>query len=79
MQIQLSSAHQHEFAELCLDENPLITAYPSFDSAATAVIWHTKSKLQPHVESILITKGATFLSLLQFGKQKYFMVEKRCS
>lgn len=41
-----------------------------------SVIWHSKSKLQPHVESILIRNVAAFLSLLQFGIHKYFMVEK---
>lgn len=78
MQIQRSSAHQHEFAELCLlVENPVKTAYPSFHSAAMAVIWHSKSKLQLQVESILIRNVATFLSLLQFGIHKYFRVGKK--
>lgn len=44
-----------------------------------AVIWISKSKLQSHVESILIREVGTFLSLLQFGIHKYFIVEKKCT
>lgn len=49
---------------------PLLILQPS------AVIWISKSKLQCHVESILIRKVAAFLSLLQFGIHEYFRVEK---